>query len=333
MVDRCRSRWICAAALVSLALCAATALADGLPVLGVDAGPTGVTDLGETTRFVTMPSGPNTVVARVETEGGRISASRSLRGDLTIPAVAYDGSAGGLSADGSTLALIQPRRAFPRSRTRFELIATRTLRARSVIDLRGDFSFDAISPDGRFVYLVNYTSQTDPTRYRVRAYDARAGRLLPNPVIDPTEPDEQMRGTPMTRAMSPDGRWAYTLYQGFDGTPFIHALDTAGITARCIDLEKLAGQDVSAFRLDVDSSGGELDVRKGSQVMARVDLATFAASVPVRVGPAARSLPVRPWMVIAAGGLGGLIALGVRLMARHRRRPAANILRAGPNRG
>ena len=91
MVDRCRSRWICAAALVSLALGAATGLADGLPVLGVDAGPTGVTDLGATTRFVTMPSGPNTVVARVETEGGRIRASRSLRGDLTIPAVAYEG--------------------------------------------------------------------------------------------------------------------------------------------------------------------------------------------------------------------------------------------------
>lgn len=77
-MGRYRSRWICAAALVSLALCAATALADGLPVLGVDAGPTGVTDLGATTRFVTMPSGPNTVVARVETEGGRISASRSF---------------------------------------------------------------------------------------------------------------------------------------------------------------------------------------------------------------------------------------------------------------
>lgn len=329
MVDRCRSRWICAAALVSLALGAATGLADGLPVLGVDAGPTGVTDLGATTRFVTMPSGPNTVVARVETEGGRIGASRSLRGDLTIPAVAYDGSAGGLSADGSTLALIQPRRAFPRSRTRFELIATRTLRTRSVIDLRGDFSFDAISPDGRFVYLVNYTSQTDPTRYRVRAYDARAGRLLPNPVIDPTEPDEQMRGTPMTRAMSPGGRWAYTLYQGFDGTPFIHALDTAGITARCIDLEMLAGQDVSSYRIDI-ASGGVLGVRNGSKTVASVDPATFAVSVPARsVPPVARPQTGRPWALIAVGVLGAAIVLGAAALTLRRRRPTASGLPSG----
>ena len=92
----------------------------------------------------------------------------------------------------------------------------------------------------------------------MRAFDVRTARLLPQSFIDPTAPDEQMRGTPMTRAMSPDGRCAYTLYQGFDGTPFIHVLDTAGITARCIDLDTLAGQDVSAFRLDVDSEDGEM---------------------------------------------------------------------------
>lgn len=302
-----------------------TAFGDGLPVLGIDAGPTGVTDRATTMRFVTMPSGPNTVVARVQTAGGQISASRTLRGDLTVPAVAYDGSAGGLSADGTTLALIRPRQSFPRSSTRFELLDARTLRTRSVIDLRGDYSFDAISPDGRLLYLVNYTSQLDPSRYAVRAYDAQAGRLLPKPVIDPTEPDEQMRGTPMTRGMSPDGRWAYTLYQGFDGIPFIHALDTAGVTARCIDLDMLAGRDVAPYRLDVDPRG-VVGVRNGAQTVAVVDPTTFAATVPSRPVPVDAHPGAGNRLLLVAGvGLAGAIVSVASALALRRRRPGADV--------
>ena len=46
-----------------------------------------------------------------------------------------------------------------------------------------------------------------------------------------------MRGQPLTRATSPDGRWAYTLYDGAGKEPFIHALDTSTRSARCIDLD------------------------------------------------------------------------------------------------
>ena len=50
--------------------------------------------------------------------------------------------------------------------------------------------------------------------------------------------------------MSPDGRWAYTLYDGNGKTPFIHALDTSRSTARCIDLDALAGNKyLSGMRL------------------------------------------------------------------------------------
>jgi hypothetical protein len=61
--------------------------------------------------------------------------------------------------------------------------------------------------------------------------------------VDPREPDEDMRGYPITRASSPDGRWAYTLYDGAGKHPFVHALDTQGRTAACIDLDGLAGRD------------------------------------------------------------------------------------------
>ena len=47
-----------------------------------------------------------------------------------------------------------------------------------------------------------------------------------------------MAGYPMTREVSADGRWHYTLYNGTEGHPFIHALDTTGPRAKCIDLPR-----------------------------------------------------------------------------------------------
>ena len=109
---------------------------------------------------------------------------RRLRGWFSIPAVAYDGSPSGLSADGRTLVLISPRTRFPRRRTTFAVVDTRRLRVRRRVALRGDFSFDAISPDGRTLYLIEYSPARLP-KYAVRAYDLRAGRLLAAPVVDP----------------------------------------------------------------------------------------------------------------------------------------------------
>ena len=268
---------ICAAAL-ALGAGAASATADGLPVQGVDASRTGVATRDGDVRIVTLPAGRVTVVARIATDGGRVLAARRLRGNLTVPAVAYDGSAAGLSADGRTLVLIAPRAAFPRRVTPIRILDAQRLRPRAAIRLRGDFSIDAVSPDGSLVYLVQYTSRTNPTLYAVRALDARTGRLIPGPIVDPTEPGERMRGLPMTRTDDAAGRWAYTLYDGAGGEPFVHALDTAGRTARCIDLDMLAGADINGLRLRLAEDGGALLVtRPAGPAVARIDLATFEA--------------------------------------------------------
>ena len=42
---------------------------------------------------------------------------------------------------------------------------------------------------------------------------------------------EKMGGSPLTRATSLDGRWAYTLYDGAGRTPFVHAPSPAAGTA------------------------------------------------------------------------------------------------------
>src|SRR3954449_7200612 len=81
------------------------ASADGLPVGGVNAGPSGATTPRASVRYVTIRVGNRTLVARVRRDGGQVLRSRALRGLFTVPAVALDGTAGGLSADRATLVL------------------------------------------------------------------------------------------------------------------------------------------------------------------------------------------------------------------------------------
>jgi hypothetical protein len=311
---------------IAAAIAAATAKADGLPVLGVDVGSLGVAAPSGTARYVTLPAKGHTVVAGVQQNGGQILASRVLPGNFTIPAVAYDGSAGGLSADGRVLVLIQPRARFPREQTTLAILDTRQLRARRFLRLRGDFSFDAISPKGDWLYLIQYVSPQDPTRYLVRTYDLRQNRLLTAAVIDPRARGEKMRGNPLSRATSPDGRWAYTLYDGAGRTPFIHALDTSSRTARCIDLEGLAGKnDLWRLRLHVNGNGSALTIRDGGATELIVETGTFRVRTPAPAPAqgAVRHDPGVSWPLAGATVLSVLLAAGALLLATRRRRRLA----------
>ena len=292
--------------------------ADGLPVLGIDDGQTGVTVPSSAFRFVTLGANRDTIVARVRRRGGRITASRLLAGRFTVPAVAYDGSAGGLSADGRVLVLIEPRASFPRRETTLAVLATRGFALRRLVRLRGDFSFDAVSPNGGRLYLIQYLSPKDPTLYAVRAYDVRTGRLLPAPIVDPRD-REQMHGQPLSRTTSPDGRWAYTLYDGNGKTPFLHALNTARGTARCIDLDELAGNRY-LWNLRLAVSGPSVVVRDGSESELAVDRTSFAVTKPAdRTVADGEATPVWGWALGATALTVLLTAAGLLLV---RRRPA-----------
>jgi hypothetical protein len=61
---------------VLAALAAAPALADGLPVLGVDVGNVGVAS--PAARYVTLPAGRDTMLARVRVDGGQGSCRGSF---------------------------------------------------------------------------------------------------------------------------------------------------------------------------------------------------------------------------------------------------------------
>ena len=326
-----------AVALAVAGMVPATAGADGLPVLGVSAGPEGVPAEAGDVRYVNLPAHGNTVVARVEQNGGRVLESAFLPGGFAVPVVAFDGSASGLSTDGNTLVLIRPRATFPRAKTSFAVLDAERLRLRELVTLRGDFSFDALSPDGDLLYLIEYVAPHDPTRYVVRAYDISAGRLLRGPIVDPREPDEAMRGYPITRATSPNGRWAYTLYDGAGGHPFVHALDTRERSAACIDLHALAGrQDLYDLRLAVSADGESFSVMDGSNALALVDASTFEVAEPAEPAPPLRPESVTPssapsprveasapgggppWLLAGAAGGGILLALALLAVLRRR---------------
>ncbi len=191
------------------------------------------------------------------------------------------------------------------------------------IALRGSYTFDAISPNGRLLYLIQYSSPPDPTRYLVRAYDVAAGHMLSKPVIDPSEGGRPMTGRPITRVTSPDGRWAYTLYDGSDEGPFIHALDTSDHRAVCVDLDGISlPRNLSVFRLTVSSDGGQLTVLgRGAEPVAAVDTRTFEVT---RATASTGSGGGVPWLVVAPIALAAcLTATGLALLRRRRGRRLA----------
>jgi LPXTG-motif cell wall-anchored protein len=230
-------------------------------------------------RYLTFTISGQTVVERISAHGGERLGLKFIDGEWRLPAVTINGDAGGLSADGRRLVLIG-RYSRRDAETRLAIFSTkRRIDFRETLVLDGRYSFDAISPDGRLLYLVEYQNPHDPLDYRVRAYDLAAGAFRPGRIVDPEEPDEQMAGQPIARQTSPDGRWAYTLYGGGDET-FIHALDTEGATAVCVDLDQFGPRAMYRLGLEVDSATGAITVLKANDPAAVVDPETFEVGTP-----------------------------------------------------
>ena len=304
-----------------------TAYADGAPSAGVSQGGSGV--VWGALRYVALPAPGGTAVAQIDSAGGTVNGFVSLHGSWGIPIVASDGTTSGVSAGGQTLVLAQSSQSLLPSRSRFALVNPVKMRLQRVVTLRGAFYFDAISPDGGTMYLIQHTSAFNILRYAVRAYDLRTDRLVPGTIVDRREPDERMAGYPIAREATGDGVWAYTLYQKPRGRLFVHALDTSRGIARCIDLPRLAGVVQSMMGLSV--VGRRLDVVSGGAVLAAVDRSTFRvtraptpASAPTAAGPGrpaghrgSRGRPVALVALVVLVAVGGGVALAVR-----RRRPA-----------
>lgn len=259
------------------AVWAAVAAADGGgPSPGESFGSPGVVGPKGTIRYVTVPAGSGTVLEAVSTRTGMVRRWRYLRGLFGVPLVAFDNQGGGLARNGRRLVLVSHQSA---ELTRFAVVDPGTLRPRTRLRLPGWWAFDALSPTGSLLYLIQYKgspSQAGVQPYAVRALNLNTKQLYASPIVDRREPDEKMTGMPMTRVESRDG-WAFTLYSRQKKEPFVHALDTVHRRAFCIDVPwKRSADDLWRARLRLDA--GRVLVMVGSTVVARIDRGTFGVT-------------------------------------------------------
>lgn len=285
-------------------------LASGGPVPPIQGR--GISAPRSTVSYVAIGVGRDTVVRRVRHGDGKPEYSIRLSGSFGVAGAANDGSTTGLSADGRTLVLAGLVSTYPQKRTTLVVLDTGRLVARARIALPGYYTIDAISPTGRWLYLIHYVSPNrNLTRYEVRAYDLPRRHLVRQPVIDPRDRGEPMLGVAITRAMSADGRWAYTLYDRPGSTPFIHALDTEQRRAVCVDLPAIPEQDVFSAQLALANTGGTLRVERLGSPVAIVNTRTFAVRAP-GAGPLR---PVARRASLTSHGGGPWLPLGAALVA------------------
>lgn len=242
------------------------------PSPGVIFGSPGVVSHDGNLRYLTLRAGGGTLVESVATRTGVVRRSRFLKGAFGIPLVAYDNSTGGLSRDGRRLIVYAPTNG---PRTRFVVLDPRTLKVRSRFAPDGAFGFDALSPDGSLMYLIQLKGNNGSgLDYDVRALDVGTGRLLPGAIVDRREPDEKMTGIPMTRVGSEDASWAYTLYSRSAGAAFVHALHTTAREAFCVDLKLgLADDQLGQVRMRLRANA--LLLRLRGRTIATIDTRTF----------------------------------------------------------
>jgi hypothetical protein len=262
--------------LIPLAFASGSAAAGGGPAPGVVTGWDGVVDRAQNVRYVAMPTGRTTIVAAVRRSDGRVLRYVTVNGSFGIPLVAFDGTADGISHDGRTLVVADVgSRA---DRTTFVFLNTTPLRILKRVTLQGRWAFDAVSPDGRTIYAIQYLATGPDPRYNVRAISLLTGKPLGGAIVDKREPDEEMNGAPWARARSADGAWAYTLYVKPGGTAFVHALDTARRRAFCVDLPwKSTQQALARVRLSLHLGGRALVLSKRGEAgrLAIIDTKTF----------------------------------------------------------
>jgi hypothetical protein len=293
--------------MVAALAAAPSALAGGPTPYALQNGP-GIVGSGGALRYVALAGDRNsTTVEAIATRGGAVHAFAQLLGAYGLPYSVLPNYAEGLSADGRTLVLGDASDNSPHTRSSFAILATPTLRIRNVFFLKGDFAYDAISPDGSRLYLIQHTDVNQTLHYVVREYDVRAHRLLARRVADRTQRGWVMTGYPVARTTTPDHRWVYTLYDNPNGFPFVHALDTVRGVAHCVGLPLRRPNAASDLSLTLRGDALRVHWRSGRSWLV-VDTRTWRLS-PDRGG---RGVPWWAWTALAALAATIVVAYGRR---------------------
>jgi hypothetical protein len=198
--------------------------------------------------LTTTPDGNSTVIQDVVVRPGSGGAFRAIPGAWRLPTVGLDPMPVGLAADGSTTALVEAREpdALGMGTTQFAILKGALDPHPRIIKLDGVFDFDAISPVGATLFVVEHLPAPPAGHYQVRAVDVATGTLRDGVITDKRNVDEQMGGWAIAQLRRRDGL-VLTLYRG-EEHPFIHALDTVGAWAVCIDLPAAGHDETDAAR-------------------------------------------------------------------------------------
>jgi hypothetical protein len=305
---------LCLAVAVTALAVAPSAFADG-PIY-VTQGGAGVTSQNGAFHYVALSNGTGaTLLVKVYTAGTAVYGSMTLPGSWGTALIGNGGEAGqGLSRDGRTLVLESTSGPLGSS-AKFLVVDPMHWKVLRRITLRGSFTFDTLSPDASKMYLIQYTASNDLTHYIVREYDLRTGRLLPGKIAarDEDRNESTMAGYALTRTTSANGRWVYTLYQKPSGMPFVHALDTVGGVAHCIDLPWSKRGDLYNVVLSLRNDDRTLAVHwRSGRPLLNVAVGSWQISEAGGGGfPWA-------WMGFTIGGALALLAAGALLLWRRR---------------
>jgi hypothetical protein len=200
----------------------------------------------------------------INPETGSTARTLRLPYSFELPQASASGVAGGLSQSGRWLVLEHPPGQIDSAGSHMLVVDTSLMKVAAPIDLPGSFQFDAVSNDGKRVYMIEYISDVV---YRVRVYDIQAGRLDPTIVVDKSDPHESMTGIRLSGIASPDGVWLFSVYSRPNKGAFIHALNLTQPFALCLELPGagyVSNPDELRWSLALSSDGTRLFAANGA---------------------------------------------------------------------
>jgi PQQ-like domain len=179
-------------------------------------------------RTVADPGGDGFEVVRVDPEtGSTVSVGRHVPGPAGIHVAA-------VAPGGGRIALVAPGRAGDDSTLVLDFDpATGGVRWKQTFE--GTVEPEAFSLDGSLVFAARIYDD----RYHVHVLEPATGEQWPTAGRDKAKPPEDMYGTVIQAALSPDGRQLATLYRdptSADHTAFVHLLALDSGLTECIDL-------------------------------------------------------------------------------------------------
>jgi DNA-binding beta-propeller fold protein YncE len=192
----------------------------------------------------TTSVGAITRVEDLRAEHGFEGREQTVAGAWRMPTVGLDPVPVGTSANGSTIVLVEAEDATDPATSRFTILDRTLQNPPRAVELVGSFEYDALSPDGSLLYVVEHLPGPPAGHYQVRVVETATGFLRPEVVVDKSNVDEAMAGYPIAQAQRSDGM-VFTLYRGTEH-PFIHALNSIEAWALCIDLPATGADDADA---------------------------------------------------------------------------------------